>query len=1425
MRKTVRILTVLLSVAMLLSLGILSAGAEVYDQNFQLYLEKDGLLNDQIQEYNTKDTSDSQDCASKTAEALSAYKTAIYLLGINNQELKTNEINLTYEQGRAVGRLAWIYYSHPEAATETLSVYEEQKAIIDGKTYADIPSFFEGATPGVNGCYTALLSAIYEAKYEMLRSAEDSNQVKQMIDAAIDDVKNANSSEYLTYEDEYAANYKEHYAETVIAVTNQRNRDTVSDQLKGIFEILYPNAQEDYDNPSNPKLAVFFGKLDGKTEVADMNDILKDAVLGLLEDLKDGREIVDGYIDGVKAEVETLVTAATAEGVTAQPRPLFVDHETELARATLRADWHDEYQKTLNRIASYAGDGSALEEDAQDVYELTDGKLKTAEPTQWDAIYAEGEADLSEVIADAEAQAYTKEHGEILNKGTNEITTADLPAIENAIEDAEGLSDLARAKLADKLSLLGEKYKNAMKHAVAETGKTDSCEELRDQYIDELNDKIDALSVSNLTALKNQAKDLLAKAERIEQVLDRYAQILSAEGYDDYKENFKTAMEETATEACEDLTLAVAEGGQTLTQRLDKLTADAILNLDRQEAIARIYAAAGDSTLPEITQILTEAQNQISAATDRNAIPPLISATVKEIDGCLAKEEMTRRVEELKDEINAMEFLSDAEKEIYVSQAEDALASGLSVLENDGNATSALSVFDTAYTNCKNAAIKRNTANALVDKKAKSAERLTQVYEDMLRNKESYSPEALEELRSLYEQALAQINAYTNEEDLAALSAMVEQKIADLEAVYYSRLYTEDKLLADSSYDLLHPTGYNPHTGGYVGSVEATSGIPSGANLSILSVDRPDVIKLIREAAKNGRVRLADGSVAAEELLSRLSTCRLGAAMDISMGNVALPEGNVYSVSVLLSDEVKMADVIGVVYLCEDGSVEFYEITSEASLIRFTTTHFSNYYVVTDHVVNLLPVILILAALILCEIGVLIFLYWRRSKEGKESRREVLASVSPALFLLTKYTPKGGFWIIGAMSLAVLGLGGWIAYLILSNRQEELEEEELPEEETLLLCEEESAEEWIEELPEEEPKEEEVTEEPSLYEEVAELEASEEQLVLEGAEEQLVLEGAKEPMVLQAAAERSALCTAEEQAMLEASEEQAVLGAPEEQAVLGAPEEQAVLQGREEVPALMEAEPLPEEEEAVIYEGTFTDPSEDWIREMVEELPETETPTEDEIFVDIPEEEPVEEEILEEEPIEEELPVEEPVEEEIPEEEPVEEEIPEEEPVEEEIPEEEPPVDETAVLLGALKGMFGEEKKETEEDDLPWEENDHVSVRAEEVDVLMTDKEVKDYQRTATVPTERITGSKKAQVNLDTISAVFSDGDTVTLNALKEKKLVAKNVGSVKILARGELNKSLIVIAQDFSVAAVKMILLTGGQAIVTKPSEERQAK
>lgn len=73
--------------------------------------------------------------------------------------------------------------------------------------------------------------------------------------------------------------------------------------------------------------------------------------------------------------------------------------------------------------------------------------------------------------------------------------------------------------------------------------------------------------------------------------------------------------------------------------------------------------------------------------------------------------------------------------------------------------------------------------------------------------------------------------------------------------------------------------------------------------------------------------------------------------------------------------------------------------------------------------------------------------------------------------------------------------------------------------------------------------------------------------------------------------------------------------------------------------------------------------------------------------------------------------------------------------------------------------------------------------------------------------------SKKAIVNIDTLSQKFAANDVVNIKALAEKGVVPKNTTFVKVLARGYIDKPLIVELQDYSLDAVKMIVITGGQA------------
>jgi hypothetical protein len=167
---------------------------------------------------------------------------------------------------------------------------------------------------------------------------------------------------------------------------------------------------------------------------------------------------------------------------------------------------------------------------------------------------------------------------------------------------------------------------------------------------------------------------------------------------------------------------------------------------------------------------------------------------------------------------------------------------------------------------------------------------------------------------------------------------------------------------------------------------------------------------------------------------------------------------------------------------------------------------------------------------------------------------------------------------------------------------------------------------------------------------------------------------------------------------------------------------------------------------------------------------------------DKPDEEPVAEPEVIPEPVEE--PIEEPVEEPVIE-----------EPIEE--PEEEPVV-EPEVIPEPVEEPVIEEPVFTD---------------AEHADELMTDEEAEEHIEIIEEAPDRERKGKMNPINLDTICDNFENGEVVTLEALQEKKLLPKKTGRVKILARGTMTKQLDIIADSFSLQAVKMITLAGGRA------------
>jgi ribosomal protein L18E len=117
------------------------------------------------------------------------------------------------------------------------------------------------------------------------------------------------------------------------------------------------------------------------------------------------------------------------------------------------------------------------------------------------------------------------------------------------------------------------------------------------------------------------------------------------------------------------------------------------------------------------------------------------------------------------------------------------------------------------------------------------------------------------------------------------------------------------------------------------------------------------------------------------------------------------------------------------------------------------------------------------------------------------------------------------------------------------------------------------------------------------------------------------------------------------------------------------------------------------------------------------------------------------------------------------------------------------------------------------------EHNDIEEVSAYEVNSLMSDEEAEALVEASDREVDR---SKKVIVNVDTLSMYFKDGEIVNIETVKRRiPGIDKRATFLKVLARGTLNKKLIVDADDYSLDAEKMILLVGGKVLSTAVEEE----
>ncbi len=879
-----------------------------------------------------------------------------------------------------------------------------------------------------------------------------------------------------------------------------------------------------------------------------------------------------------KAKLESLANAAivSIEGAADSDQVAL-----ETTRGKQQMTLYNQYLAATELIEGYGlSDPSELLSEAESTYSVAKSSLSAAATqTSMTVTMNDAAEAFSQTVARAEADAYRQTYGALLDKiDAGSITAEDLPALEAAIDAAtpERMSALANGALSSELSKLAKAYRSAVAEKIEEIltnhalpNPTDPLTKLNQSARVELKDRANntSFSTDDLAAFRDTLTALLMDAEAVDSLISHVTDHIRTDPlYPTYDTESVAAIEEVCQTAVGDIL------NPENTKDAGEIAKAAMLDADRHEALAKLRLSAQSymelatvkALMDELTdQILNQPQTpesldalvedatfRISVLVAKHEIDQAAKAAKETLNGlgfltdeeraaalaeidrlstlgkeqadlattpeALAEartritqaiaqaledaktanqtresaekkaqtEQITKQYNDLKQAIEAMPHLSDEERSTLLEQLDNLLEEALSTIEGakthtdltetvmpgletkikelteDAQRTEELAEYrsliedrlnglDTArgdYSEENQAALdailqeaqdklaKAETQedyaaieqeleeriaalpNRLDDAKTQAEQALTDSYNQIMANRPSYSEQDLAEIEALYRQALADLKTFTELSQIQDVEALAAAGVAKLKTYSLQTVFTGDQILAS---DRFTDQDYDPWSGGYYGSVLGTQGFSSESTLFIYDGYRDGVAEKIMKAAKNKQIVTADGTLLAKDINRLLKHCSVTAAFDIVLTPTA--EGNTYTVSILLPKGTDLSAAVGIVFLREDGSAEYYEMTADHSLITFTVGHFSEFYLVSADTVQLWWVIVLLSLVLFAEIAVLALLYMRKSKG--------YTALLPVLF--NPYRPTGAPMIITLLSIAILILAGWIAVLLI----------------------------------------------------------------------------------------------------------------------------------------------------------------------------------------------------------------------------------------------------------------------------------------------------------------------------------------------------------------------------------------------------------
>ena len=293
--------------------------------------------------------------------------------------------------------------------------------------------------------------------------------------------------------------------------------------------------------------------------------------------------------------------------------------------------------------------------------------------------------------------------------------------------------------------------------------------------------------------------------------------------------------------------------------------------------------------------------------------------------------------------------------------------------------------------------------------KDKAIEVLNRTLAELLAT-EAYDIDGERELNTLLGTAIADVSAATN---AVEIQAVINRAVDEMKSVKIVYIKVTDSS-SDSGMHITSSVGLSPNV--KVDLLRLT-------NLNLLS-DK------VGAAIKAGKIIVTQDGVTVEKMLSILGTQEVAAAYKIIISNMDDADGT-YEIRLLIPKDLRTMQGLHVAYYNDaTGELEMLETRVDGDYLIFVTDRLTDFIIIGDPNISLVPVITVLGVTLLFQLIAIIYLLVRRKKVANGARMNAFAPIS---VLTIRFLPVQGITAVVALGALVIFAQIVLIWLLLTS--------------------------------------------------------------------------------------------------------------------------------------------------------------------------------------------------------------------------------------------------------------------------------------------------------------------------------------------------------------------------------------------------------